>query len=173
MLKELLNKELFQQIAVLLQDARQQVLRTVNSTMVYTYFEIGRMIVQEEHNGKERAEYGKQILKGLSQQLTNEFGKGFSLSNLEQIRKFYLIYSNSETLIRILQIQIPQTLSTELTSQKNQTLTTEFKNIDFQTLISFFKLTWTHYTFLKRIHIEKERSFYGIESEKYNWISVN
>ena len=169
MLKELLNKELFQQIAVLLQDARQQVLRTVNSTMVYTYFEIGRMIVEEEQNGKERAEYGKQILKGLSQQLTNEFGKGFSLSNLEQIRKFYLIYSNSETLIRILQIQIPQTLSTELTSQKTQSLTTEFKNIDFQTLISFFKLTWTHYNFLMRIDDEKERSFYEIESEKYNW----
>ena len=169
MLKELLNKELFQQIAVLFQDARQQVLRTVNSTMVYTYFEIGRMIVEEEQNGKERAEYGKQILKGLSKQLTNEFGKGFSLSNLEQIRKFYLIYSNSETLIRILQIQIPQTLSTEFTSQKNQSLTTEFKNIDFQTLISFFKLTWSHYNFLMRIDDEKERSFYEIESEKYNW----
>ena len=160
---------MFQQIAVLLQDARQQVLRTVNSTMVYTYFEIGRMIVEEEQNGKERAEYGKQILKGLSKQLTNEFGKGFSLSNLEQIRKFYLIYSNSETLIRILQIQIPQTLSTEFTSQKTQSLTTEFKNIDFQTLISFFKLTWSHYNFLMRIDDEKERSFYEIESEKYNW----
>jgi predicted nuclease of restriction endonuclease-like (RecB) superfamily len=179
--KELQNKELFQQVVVLLQNAQQQVLRTVNSTMTYTYFEIGRMIVEEEQNGKERAEYGKQILKGLSQQLTNEFGKGFSLSSLEQIRKFYLIYSNSTMLLRILNIQIPQTLSTELDSQKTQSLstelkvqktqsvTTEFKKLDNQTLISFFKLTWSHYTFLMRIDDEKERSFYEIESEKHNW----
>lgn len=169
MSKELQNKELFQQVVVLLQNAQQKVLRTVNSTMTYTYFEIGRMIVEEEQNGKERAEYGKQILKGLSQQLTKEFGKGFSLSSLEQIRKFYLIYSNSTMLLRILNIQIPQTLSTELDSQKTQSLSTEFKNIDFQTLISFFKLTWSHYTFLMRIDDEKERSFYEIESEKHNW----
>lgn len=169
MSKELQHKALFQQVVVLLQNAQQQVLRTVNSTMTYTYFEIGRMIVEEEQNGKERAEYGKQILRGLSQQLTKEFGKGFSLSSLEQIRKFYLIYSNSTMLLRILNIQIPQTLSTELDSQKTQSLSTEFKNIDFQTLISFFKLTWSHYTFLMRIDDEKERSFYEIESEKHNW----
>ena len=77
--KELQNKVLFLQVVVLLQNARQQVLRSVNSAMVYTYFEIGRIIVEEEQSGKERAEYGKQILKGLSEQLTKEFGKGFRL----------------------------------------------------------------------------------------------
>ena len=169
MSKDIQNKVLFQQVVVLLQDARQQVLRTVNSTMTYTYFEIGRMIVDEEQNGKERAAYGKQVLKGLSEQLTNEFGKGFSLRNLEQIRRFYLIYSKSETLLRILNIQNTQTLSAELKSPNTQTLIAEFKNIDFQTLISFFKLTWSHYIFLMRIDDEKERSFYEIESEKYNW----
>ena len=133
---------------------------------------MGRMIVNEEQNGKERAEYGKQVLKGLSEQLTNEFGKGFSLRNLEQIRQFYLIYSKSETLLRILNIQNTQTLSAYLEIPIPQTLSPEFKNIDFQTLISFFKLTWSHYTFLMRIDDEKERSFYEIESEKYNW-SVN
>ncbi|WP_163399184.1 DUF1016 N-terminal domain-containing protein [Flavobacterium fluviatile] len=86
MSKNLQNKVLFQQIAELLHNARQQVLCTVNSTMVYTYFEIGRVIVEEEQNGKERAEYGKQILKGLSQQLTKDFGKGFSIRNLKQIK---------------------------------------------------------------------------------------
>ena len=105
MSKNLQNTILFQQVVELLQNARQQVLRTVNSTMVYTYFEIGRMIVEEEQSGKERAEYGKQILKGLSQQLTNEFGKGFSIRNLEFIRKFYLTYSTSDSLTRILEIQ--------------------------------------------------------------------
>ena len=169
MSKDIQNKVLFQQVVELLQNARQQVLRTVNSTMTFTYFEIGRIIVEEEQNGKERAEYGKQVLKGLSEQLTNEFGKGFSLRNLEQIRQFYLIYSKSETLLRILNIQNTQTLSAELESPNTHTVTAEFKNIDFQTLVSFFKLTWSHYTFLMRIDDEKERSFYDIESEKYNW----
>jgi DUF1016 N-terminal domain len=58
--KNLQNKVLFQQVAELLQNARHQVLRTISATMTYTYFEIGRMIVEEEQNGKDRAEYGKQ-----------------------------------------------------------------------------------------------------------------
>ncbi len=181
MSKELQNKLLFHQVAELLQNARQQVLRTVNSTMTYTYFEIGRMIVEEEQNGKDRAEYGKQVLKGLSEQLTTEFGKGFSIDILERIRKFYLVYSKSETLLRILNIQNSdtllrisenrksQSLITELQNEEMQTLSTEFKRMDSITLISFFKLTWSHYTFLMRIDDEKERSFYEIESEKYNW----
>lgn len=169
MSKEVQNTNLFQQVAVLLKNAQQQVLRTVNSTMVYTYFEIGRMIVEEEQNGKERAEYGKQVLKGLSEQLTDEFGKGFSLSNLEQIRKFYMIYSKSATLLRILQIQNPQSVIAESESPISQSLIVEFKKFDYHTLISFFKLTWTHYLFLMRIDDENERSFYEIETEKNNW----
>jgi predicted nuclease of restriction endonuclease-like (RecB) superfamily len=157
---------LFQQVVELLQNARQQVLRTVNSTMVCTYFEIGRMIVEEEQSGKDRAEYGKQILKGLSRQLTNEFGKGFSLRNLEQIRQFYLTYSKSESLTRILEIRKTQTVSAQLLDNISQTLSAE---LNFQTLFSIFKLTWSHYTFLMRIDDEKERRFYEIESEKYNW----
>jgi predicted nuclease of restriction endonuclease-like (RecB) superfamily len=167
--KNLQNKVLFQQVAELLQNARQQVLRTVNSTMTYTYFEIGRMIVEEEQNGKDRAEYGKQLLKGLSDQLTSEFGKGFSIDVLERIRRFYLIYSKSATLLRILNIQNSETVLRISDAKKKQTLSAEFKNINPQTLISFFKLTWSHYSFLMRIDDEKERSFYEIESEKYNW----
>lgn len=169
MSKEVQNTNLFQQVAVLLKNAQQQVLRTVNSTMVFTYFEIGRMIVEEEQNGKERADYGKQVLKGLSVQLTKEFGKGFSLSNLEQIRKFYMIYSKSETLLRISQIQNSQSVIVESESPISQSLIVEFKKFDYHTLISFFKLTWTHYLFLMRIDDENERSFYEIETEKNNW----
>lgn len=171
MSKEVQNTNLFHQVAVLLKNAQQQVLRTVNSTMVFTYFEIGRMIVEEEQNGKERADYGKQVLKGLSEQLTNEFGKGFSLSNLEQIRKFYFIYSKSATLTRIFDIQKAQSLITKSKSKSAipQTPSTELENSKTQTLISFFKLTWSHYSFLMRIDDENERSFYEIETEKNNW----
>ncbi|MBL0737170.1 DUF1016 family protein [Flavobacterium sp. GN10] len=160
------NKVIFQQVAELLQNARQQVLRTVNSTMTITYFEIGRIIVEEEQNGKDRAEYGKQLLKSLSQQLTKEFGKGFSIRNLEQIRQFYLIFSKSESLSRIFEIQKTQSVTAEFKSLKAQSLTAKF---DSQTLASFFKLTFTHYVFLMRIEDEKERRFYKIESEKNNW----
>jgi predicted nuclease of restriction endonuclease-like (RecB) superfamily len=167
--ENLKNKILFSQVVALLQNARQQVLRTVNSTMVYTYFEIGRMIVEEEQNGKERAEYGKQLLKGLSQQLTGEFGKGFSIDVLERIRKFHLIYSKSATVLRILEIRNTQSLTAEFKSQKAQTVSEDLNKFDYQTFSSFFKLTWSHYSFLMRIDDEKERRFYEIESEKYNW----
>ena len=88
----------YEKVADLLKEARRNVVQTVNKTMVYTYFEIGKMIVEEEQNGKERAEYGKQILKELSKRLTSEFGKGFSQRNLEQMRQFYLTYSKTQTL---------------------------------------------------------------------------
>jgi hypothetical protein len=167
--KDLQNKILFQQVVELLQNARQQVLRTVNTTMVCTYFEIGRMIVEEEQNGKDRAEYGKQILKGLSEQLTKEFGKGFSVVNLENMRKFYLAYSISETVSRILQINNSETMSRVFESPNSSSLITNSINNKMQSLISIFKLTWSHYSFLMRIDDEKERRFYEIESEKYNW----
>ncbi|HNL07426.1 MAG TPA: PDDEXK nuclease domain-containing protein [Chitinophagales bacterium] len=78
--------------------ARQNVARTVNQTMVYTYYEIGQMIVEEEQHGEQRAAYGKQLLKELSKKLTAEFGKGFSERNLEQMRQLYLIYPISQTI---------------------------------------------------------------------------
>ncbi|WP_202701332.1 YhcG family protein [Flavobacterium sp. UGB4466] len=163
------NKVIFQQVAELLQNARQQVLRTVNSTMTITYFEIGRIIVEEEQNGKDRAEYGKQLLKGLSKQLTEEFGKGFSVESLDRMRKFYQIYSISSSPMTKLQNRISQSLTGELKTKKSQSVTEEFQSQKVQSLASFFKLTWTHYIFLMRIEDEKERRFYEIESEKYNW----
>ena len=150
------NKVLFQQVVELLQNARQQVLRTVNSTMVYTYFEIGRMIVEEEQDGKDRAEYGKQLLKGLSMQLSMEFGRGFSVRNLEQIKRFYFVYAKSQTLSAISENSNSVSLSRNFAEDK-------------QVLTSFFKLTWSHYTFLMRIDDENERSFYEIETAKNNW----
>lgn len=65
-----------------------------NLTMVYAYYEIGKMIVEEKQNDENRAEYGRYLLKELSNHLTKEFGKGYSVTNLKLIRKFYRIYSN-------------------------------------------------------------------------------
>jgi predicted nuclease of restriction endonuclease-like (RecB) superfamily/predicted GNAT family N-acyltransferase len=168
--KDLQNKVVFQQVVELLQNARQQVLRTVNQTMTITYFEIGRIIVEEEQNGNDRAEYGKQLLKGLSLHLTEQFGKGFSVDNLENMRKLYLTYSISETVSPISQDLIPQTMSAILELPNSETLSrksidegkTSKKGLDFL-------LTWSHYVFLISIDDSKERKFYEIESIKYQW----
>lgn len=92
------TNDLISRISNLLKDARQRVIQSVNQTMVLTYFEIGRIIVEEEQNGKERADYGKQLILDLSHKLTNDFGKGFSVTNLQQMRQFYLVYSKQQTL---------------------------------------------------------------------------
>ena len=97
-MSEIINTEnLYKNILNLLKNSKEQVLRTINSTMVKTYFEIGRLIVEDEQKGFERAEYGKETLKNLSAKLTKELGKGFSQRNLEQMRQFYLVYSISQT----------------------------------------------------------------------------
>ena len=83
---------LVKRVEQLIIEARQKVAVAVNTTMVYTYYEIGRMIVENEQNGQERAEYGKAVLNKLSAHLTQKFGKGFSQRNLEQMRQFFLIY---------------------------------------------------------------------------------
>ena len=94
---------LFDKVTQLLSKARSEVVRSVNKTMVYTYFEIGRLIIEEQQHGKDRAEYGKSILKTLSDKLVKEIGKGFSVDNLENMRKFYFSYSKSETVSRNLE----------------------------------------------------------------------
>lgn len=89
---------LFNKVSNLLKVARSTVLQTVNTTMVSTYFEIGKMIVEEEQHGKERAKYGDQLITELSKKLSSDFGKGFSSTNIKQMRSFYISYSKSQTL---------------------------------------------------------------------------
>ena len=84
------------EIKKILKNARQKAYTAVNSAMVEVYWEIGRRIVEEEQNGKERAEYGKEILQNLSKELTEEFGKGYSYRTLREIRQFYLMFSDFE-----------------------------------------------------------------------------
>ena len=92
-----IKKDIYQEIHDLLHKARQNIISNINSTMTKTYFLIGKRIVEEEQNGNKRAEYGKNLIKILSEKLTKEFGRGFSQRNLEQMRTFYLRYSISQT----------------------------------------------------------------------------
>ncbi|NOX19364.1 MAG: DUF1016 domain-containing protein [Chlorobi bacterium] len=145
-IEKYLNTDFYNNIAELLKSARKNIVQTVNKTMVYTYFEIGKIIVEEEQKGKERAEYGKQLLKGLSTKLTNEFGKGFSVTNLQQMKIFYKVYGKQ------------QTLSVKSTDNNNSLI----ENSNFQ-------LSWSHYLLLMRIDNPNERKFYEIEAIENNW----
>lgn len=87
------NETFYNKVIELFQNAKKNLSTAVNMTMVYSYYEAGRMIVEEEQGGKERAAYGKYILKELSQRLTQKFGRGYSYDNLKLMRKFYLVYS--------------------------------------------------------------------------------
>lgn len=92
--------QLYDNVVTLIENARKKVILSVNTTMTLTYFEIGRLIVEHEQRGMERAEYGKAVLKELSQRLTQKLGKGFSVDNLQNMRQFYLTYSIYETVSR-------------------------------------------------------------------------
>lgn len=91
-------------IVALLQAVRQTAARSVNTLMTTSYWEIGRRIMQAEQKGKRRASYGEQLIQRLSLDLTQQFGRGFSVDNLEHMRLFYMLYPAeriSETLPRI------------------------------------------------------------------------
>jgi len=154
---KLQHTKLYTQIIDLLQSARNQMVVTVNKTMVITYFEIGRMIIEEEQDGEDRATYGKQLLKGLSNKLTHEFGKGFSVDNLQNMRRFFIAYKKYETVSHNYDSLISKT-------QFHQTNKTKprYKVHDL-------KLSWSHYLKLIRIDDEAERNFYEIEASKNNW----
>ena len=84
------------EIKTILKNARQKAYTAINSAMVEAYWKIGRRIVEEEQSGRERAEYGKEIIKNLSKELTEEFGKGFGERNIRNIRQFYVLFSDYE-----------------------------------------------------------------------------
>ena len=92
------TNSMMDEIRELLLSARQRVAVQVNTELLSTYWNIGRIIVEHEQKNKERADYGKQTLKQLSKELTKEFGKGFSVANIQFMRRFYQTYQIQQTL---------------------------------------------------------------------------
>jgi len=154
---------LYADIKSILEQARNNAVRAVNFAMVIAYWEIGKRIVEDEQQGMKRAGYGESILLGLSKKLITDFGKGFSVVNLENFRKFYLVFSGSQkphAVRRKLQSsrkkvksQVPRTKS--LAFPIRDTLRTE--------------LSWTHYRLLIRVENEAARSYYMNEAAEQNW----
>ena len=123
------NAEFFDGIRELIAGARTTVARGVDLVQVHTNFEIGRRIVEEEQRGKDRAAYGKEVIRALAGRLTGEFGKGFSTSSLAYMRSFYLLYQDRNPIFQsvtgkfpirqsvtdqLLERRIAQTLSGQL-----------------------------------------------------------
>ena len=150
---------LYFKIAEEISKGRKQVASTANLVMVHTYFEIGRMIVEEEQGGEKRASYGKKVLKFLSVKLVEEFGKGFSIQNLRNMRKFYLVFYET----KIQKRQRPSVVFQSFKDELDRCLYDDgFK-------INLFNLSWSHYLILMRIERKDERQFYEIEAVNQNW----
>lgn len=147
-MSEKMNDNFLQSVADVLENARKNAKAAVDLSMVYAYFETGRLIVEEEQNGSQRAAYGKYLIPELSKYLTERIGRGFSVTNLKQMRKFYQVYAGD---------QIGQTLSDQL------------KNLPAVSTGRKFPLSWSHYLKLMRIDNADERHFYEIEATQNHW----
>lgn len=153
---------LFNVVSQLIDESRKQVVKAVNSAMVYTYYAVGRYIVEYEQCGKTRAAYGKSVLKRLSERLTEKYGPGWSYTNLTQFRAFYLTYSNLHTVSENSDSQKLLTVSEELS---------QLEKIGSNTLppVHRFTLGWSHYLILMRVDNPLARSFYEIEAYNQQW----
>ncbi len=142
------DKNFFENVAGLLEQARQNAKAAVDLSMVYAYFETGRLIIEEEQNGGQRAAYGKYIIPELSKYLTEHIGRGFSVTNLKQMRKFYQVYASD---------------------QIGQTLSDQFGSLPAVSTGRKFPLSWSHYLKLMRIENADARRFYEIEAAQNHW----
>ena len=149
---------LLDKVAEILNQARAKVIREINRAQVLAYWEIGREIVEFEQKGKERAEYGEELIERLSRDMTQRFGRGFSPTNLKMMRLFYQTFP------------IRQTLSDESGErQKSQTLSA--KSEISQTPSDQFEpmLSWSNYCELLKVEEPLARSFYEQDAIQNNW----
>lgn len=154
--------QLAEKIEILVTEARKKVASVANTAQVYTYYEIGRYIIEDEQGGKLRAEYGKGVLKRVSERLTERLGKGWSVDTLENARNFYNIYAKSEPVVRKSDAPIgksePVVRILGTTENRNQ-----------WSLNQRFTLPWSHYQILTHVKDSDARSFYEIEAFKQQW----
>ena len=166
---------LIAEVRNLIQSARRGVASVVDTFQVMTNFEIGRRIVEHEQKGEKRAGYGKELLKGLSVRLTEEFGRGFSEDNLARMRAFYVTWNE-----RVLEFprslrgnpdsEILQTPSGKLeVAQIGQKPSDQLPISAKPSRKSPFTLSWSHYVELLTVKDPDERSFYEIEATNSGW----
>ena len=155
---------LLDKVAEILNQARTMVVREINKAQVLAYWEIGREIVEFEQKGKERADYGEDLLNRLSADMTTKFGRGFSSENLRLMRKFYTIYGKSKT------------VSWKSDGEKFQTPSGKSKTVSRKSEISQTPsdqfepmLSWSNYCELLKVEEPLARSFYEQDAIQNNW----
>jgi predicted nuclease of restriction endonuclease-like (RecB) superfamily len=155
---------LFERVRAILESARANVSRTVNSTQVLANWLIGREIVEDEQQGKNRASYGASVLVELSDRLGHQYGRGYSVDNLEAFRQFYLEYP----------LLISETPSRKSNRPPiSETVSRKFiveESIDpWRTGVLNPNLSWSHYRSLLRVTRKSARAFYEIEAINNGW----
>jgi predicted nuclease of restriction endonuclease-like (RecB) superfamily len=180
---------LIAEVRNLVQAARHAAASTVNTLQVLTNFEIGRRIVEHEQKGEKRAGYGIELLKQLSGRLTEEFGKGFSRSNLEYMRRFFLVWHDrvpqisQQPIGKLAGLEISQKASGKLaTSEISRKASGKLATSEISQKASGklaisakvprrfpFTLSWSHYVLLLSIKDPDERGFYEIEATSEGW----
>lgn len=156
---------LFTRIRDLVLASRQTVARGVDIIQVQTNFEIGRHIFEHEQHGKTRASYGAEVVKHLCEKLSIEFGRGFSKSNLEYMRRFFVTYRERTPIAQ-------SNTGQSATALSSKSQIAQFETGQFTITASKhrpFRLSWTHYVFLMGIRNPDERNFYEIEAEDQSW----
>jgi hypothetical protein len=173
-------------IGALLEIARRTTARSVNAIMTATYWEIGRRIVEFEQGGAERAQYGKELLKSLSVELTARFGRGFSRHNLARFRSFYLRFpptqiratlslksreNHSQTKRATLSSKslIPSVADAEKSATVLRISSNRGETIDVARMVEAFPLPWSHYVLLIRLRSEEAIRFYHAEALRGGW----
>lgn len=151
-------------IKQILKEARSTAFRAVNFSMVQAYWNIGRVIVEEEQKGKTKADYGEYLIRELAKRLTVEFGKGFTETNLRYMRLFYLSFEmvNAESSL-FPPKRIHHAVRDESRNlQKSHALRDELPVIRPD-------ISWTHYRLLLKVEKEKARNFYLNEAAEAGW----
>ena len=157
--------DLMNRVVSILDQARANVVRAVNSNMVIAYWLIGREMVQALQGGEERADYGRKLVKELSAALIKRYGRGFSVTNLKYFRLFYQTYSE-----RLPEIghEARDQLADIDTAAVLADLAASLEHVDQRRAFSAH-LSWTHYRTLCSVENRAERLFYEIEAERCHW----
>jgi predicted nuclease of restriction endonuclease-like (RecB) superfamily len=172
------ERSLLDRVVLILEQARANVVRTVNSNMVTAYWLIGREIVLELQSGDERAEYGRQVIENLSERLTKRYGKGFSAPTLWNFRQFYQVYSFREpAILSPAGREFNKTIhSIELDgdaklspSGRELTVTDSHPPGDESAKGFTPQLSWSHCRALMRVSAPEARIFYEKEAVECGW----
>jgi predicted nuclease of restriction endonuclease-like (RecB) superfamily len=158
---------LFARVAEIIEAARGQVARTVNTAMVHAYWSIGRSVVEVEQKGQARAGYGDELVRGLARRLTKRYGRGFSYASVKRMKQFYLTFPRGSALggggeekgASLLSLSSGPSTSSKSLASRGEGLSAPFPAA----------LSWTHYIRLMAVSDDHARAFYEIEAAREGW----